>query len=438
MNGQPSHITLSQLGAIIKDALWRSLSSSYWVSCEISEIKVNYSGHCYLELTEKATKGHMAKAKSSAVIWKSSYKLISDHFFKQTGSQLASGMKIMVNVSVSFHELYGMSLVINDIDPAYTLGDIEQTRRQTIQRLKSEGIYELNKELPLGEVLQNVAVISSQGAAGFQDFIKEIAKYRERYNISITLYNAVMQGHDTEPTVTDALERIVGSGIDYDAIVIIRGGGSQTDLSAFDSYRICSYISQCPLPIITGIGHDKDISVSDLVAHTSVKTPTAAARFIIDSLERIDKLLEQFSLRVKELSHRFFTQEQGRIEQLSVAIERSVRATLHRQELLLRSAQEQLGAKSLGYINMQQMRLSAVEERLVWQSGNYLKNCTSHLQRLEAAAEALSPKRIFSLGYSIARGQAGVIRSGKDAKVGEMISIELSDAKIEAKIETIS
>ncbi len=435
---QKEHITLTRLQGIIKEALWHSLEPSYWVSAELSELKVNSSGHCYMELLEKGERGHQAKAKVKAVIWRNSYVVIEDYFLRSTGSKLASGMQVLVNISISYHELYGLSLVVNDIDPSYTLGDIERTRRQTILQLKEDGIFEMNKELDEATVLQNLAVISSPNAAGFEDFIKELASYQSIYGYKLTLYSAAMQGEQTQADVTSALERIVSSGIDYDAVVIIRGGGSQSDLSAFDSYVICNYIAQCPIPVITGIGHERDISVADMVAHTSVKTPTAVARHIIDSFDRVASFLDSASRTIKESVRERVQGEERYLQQRAGAIERVARTLLHSKAVSLSSTTERLRGSVARFTITKQQHLTQLSERLPKAARFALAKEHDRLLAFEQVTEAFSPKRIFELGYSLVRdGRGGFLRSVQGVKSGDVVTVELLDGKVETTVNRI-
>ena len=282
------HITLRELQRRVKSVLEGSFALPLWVSAEISDIKVNYSGHCYLELVEKAEKGGdngVPTAQARAVIWKSHFPRIAAYFEAETGQRLAPGLKILAKVLVSYHELYGFSLQITDVDPSFTLGDLERQRQQTIAQLQQDGVWEMNRGVPMPTVVQRVAVVSSAQAAGYQDFCKELAK--SPYRFEVELFDAFMQGEAAEGSIIDALCRVADRLEEFDAVVIIRGGGSRSDLNCFNAYRICSYVAQFPLPVITGIGHDKDTSVADMVAHTALKTPTAVAGWLVERMDRI-------------------------------------------------------------------------------------------------------------------------------------------------------
>ena len=290
-----SHITLSQLQRLVKETLHERFALPVWVSAEISEIKVNYSGHCYLELVEKGGDNGVPLAQSRAVIWRTAYPRIAGYFEAETGQRLAAGIKILAKVAVNYHELYGFSLQITDIDPTYTLGDMERQRQITIAQLQQEGVWDMNREAPMPVVVQRVAVVSSANAAGYQDFRKELAK--SPYRFDVTLFDAFMQGAAAEESIVAALCAVAERMDEFDAVVLIRGGGSASDLNCFNAYRLCAHVAQFPLPILTGIGHDKDTSVADMVAHTALKTPTAVAGWLVERMTQAEGWLDYAALR---------------------------------------------------------------------------------------------------------------------------------------------
>ncbi|MFI3280740.1 MAG: exodeoxyribonuclease VII large subunit [Rikenellaceae bacterium] len=406
-------ITLSELQLSIKGALSEKFPLAVWVTAEISELKVNYSGHCYLELVEKIEGKTMAKAQSRAVIWRSSYAMISSHFRSQTGQELAPGLKVLIKVLVNYHELYGLSLQITDIDPTYTLGEGERERQLTIARLKKEGVWDMNREQPLPTLLQNIAIISSANAAGYQDFCNEIG--RSKYHFALTLFDAYMQGAAAEESIVAALEAIASSPVEYDAVVIIRGGGSVGDLQCFDGYRVASHVAQFPLPIIAGIGHDKDVSVVDMVAAKSLKTPTAVATMLVERMAQLEGWLEGAALALHDSAVGITRNHFLRLEQLSADL--SGRATQ-----LLDSAATKLE-------NLAVSLPERAEQLLALQR--------SRLEGLTAAVELHSPAHLMRLGYAVARAQGAAIRSGEEVSIGQSIMLELIDSEIIAEIKTI-
>lgn len=285
-----SFITLSQLQQAIRQTLCGAFTAPVWITAEIGEMKVNArSGHCYMQLVEKGGRNGVPQAQASAVIWAGQYGMLSSFFRGATGRNLEVGMQVLLQVQVSYHELYGLSLRVTDIDPLYTLGDLERQRQETIARLKEDGVFDLNGSLELPLVPQRIAVVSSAQAAGYRDFMKELGG--SPYCFRTELFDAVMQGHGAEASIIDALGRIAARMDEFDVVVVIRGGGSQSDLSFLNSYLISYHIAQFPLPVIAGLGHDKDQSVVDMVAARSLKTPTAAAAFLVDRLADFDASL---------------------------------------------------------------------------------------------------------------------------------------------------
>ncbi len=306
------HITLLQLQTLIKGKLDEAIPLPFWVVAEISELKVNYSGHCYLELVEKGGTNQVPKARVSAVVWRNTWGALRPYFASATGSELTEGMQVLMRVSVSYHELYGLSLVVSDIDPLYTLGDMERQRQETILRLQQEGVFDINRSLELPPVVQRVAVVSSANAAGYQDFMNELAA--GGYRFEVTLFDAVMQGHAAEESIINALERVGEDMEKYDVVVVIRGGGSQSDLAAFDSYRLAGHIAQFPLPVVTGIGHDKDQSVADLVACVPLKTPTAAAAWLVAGLAEFEAWLDELHGEVVQAAVDYLDEQKRRMQ----------------------------------------------------------------------------------------------------------------------------
>ena len=278
---QPNGITLSEFNSRIERTLNGDTQLfNQWVIAETSDLRLNRSGHCYTELIEKDARGETV-AKMGAAIWAGNYSKLYNKFLKATGQVLATGMKVLVNVSVSYHRLYGMKVVINDIDPSYTMGDMERQRQEILNRLKAEGIIDMNKQLPFPQVPQRIAVISAEGAAGYGDFMNQLLGNPYGLQFYTCLFNAVMQGAQTVPTVLAALDRINAHQELFDCVVIIRGGGATSELNSFDNYDLAANVAQFPLPVIVGIGHERDVTVLDYVAGKRVKTPTAAAEWLI-------------------------------------------------------------------------------------------------------------------------------------------------------------
>lgn len=298
-------ISLFYLNNQIKNLLTESFPSEVWIVAEISELRYNQNGHCYLELIEKDEASDQIIAKARATVWSYTLRMLKPYFETTTGQKFSSGIKVLVNVGIEFQEIYGYSLNIKDIDPSYTLGDIARRRKEILAKLGAEGVLEMNKDLEFPEVPKCIAVISSPTAAGYEDFIAQLENNVSGYQFHYKLFPATMQGNQAEESIIKALDRINDYENLFDTVVIIRGGGSQADLNCFDSYWLAYHVAQFPLPVVAGIGHDRDQSIVDLVAHTSVKTPTAAAEFLIDCFDQCqdyqDNLREQFVEEVSEI-----------------------------------------------------------------------------------------------------------------------------------------
>lgn len=310
-------LKLSELNGLVKKAVGEAFIAPVWVIGEISELKTNRSGHCYLNLIEKEQNGDAIVAQARATIWSYTYRMLRPFFESTTGQQLTEGLKVLLSVSVEFHELYGYSLNIRDIDPTYTLGDMARRRREIIARLQSEGVAEMNKELDLPLVPQKIAIISSSTAAGYQDFIDQLTNNPAGYHFDLKLFPAIMQGNQAESSIIGALEQIYLYENFFDAVVIIRGGGSQADLSCFDNYNLAYFITQFPLPVITGIGHEKDDSIVDMVAHTRLKTPTAVAEFLISGVAQFDLHLDEINKQFIEIVTDLIAGSKNDIEQIT-------------------------------------------------------------------------------------------------------------------------
>ena len=407
---ETQHITLRELQRRVKAALEGQFALPVWVNAEISEIKVNYSGHCYLELVEKGGDNGVPTAQARAVVWRSHYPRISGYFEAETGQPLAAGIKILAKVLVSYHELYGFSLQITDIDPSYTLGDMERQRQQTIAQLQQDGVWEMNREVPMPAVVQRIAIVSSVNAAGYQDFCKELDK--SPYRFRLTLFDAFMQGEAAEESIVEALCAVADRAEDFDAVVLIRGGGSRSDLNCFNAYRLCAHVAQFPLPILTGIGHDKDTSVADMVAHTALKTPTAVAGWLVERMAGIEGWLDSAALQLHD----------------------TTAAAMHASEVRLERLSGELRRLSGELLTLQSLRLEHLAGVLPEAARDFLARQTT---RLENAAELIagrSPERILRLGFAVVRSGGRAVTSVRAVAAGEPIEVEVADGKISATV----
>lgn len=297
------YISLLELNSLIKATLKTQLAPSYWVVAEVSEMRVVQRGHCYLELIEK--ENDFLQAKLRATIWTYDYRNICSWFETVTGQPLSPGMKVLAKITVDFHELYGLSANIKEIDPQFTLGERARKKQEVIDKLVADGIFDMNKQLTLPYVPQNIAIISSPTAAGYGDFMHQLQNNEHGYSFSVKLFSALMQGGDAPASIIEALYAIHREGTSYDLVAIIRGGGAQTDMDCFDDYELASHVAQFPIPIITGIGHERDESITDLVAHTKFKTPTAVSAFLISITasfeQKLDIIAKQLSNNVRKI-----------------------------------------------------------------------------------------------------------------------------------------
>ena len=416
MTTPSQHITLSELQRRIKQAVEGTLPLPVWVVAEVAELKVNYSGHCYLELVEKSepAKGGTPtpRAQVRAVIWRSQYAMLAAYFEAETGSRLAAGMKILAKVLVSYHELYGLSLQITDLDASFTLGEVERQKQMTIAQLQSDGVWDMNREQTMPLLTQRIAIVSSAAAAGYRDFCNELKQ--GGYAFVTTLFDAVVQGQAAEESICRALQQVAERVEEYDAVVIIRGGGSASDLSCFNSYRLCSYVAQFPLPVITGIGHDKDTSVADMVAHTPLKTPTAVAAWLTERMARMDGWLEDAAFRVADLAVKATQREQLRLERMSGEVARLGGSYCERARSRMTMLAEQLSAEVARYIERKQMFL-AMAEGLV---------------------ESRAPEKILQLGFAIVRCDGHAVTEAEGLG-GREVEIELASGKIKAEVKNI-
>lgn len=380
--------SLSELCDCIDDALTTELDSTYWVRAEIASLSVR--GHCYMEVVEKAN-NHSIAAKMRATCWQHTYHLLAPYFEAETGQALSVGMQVLLEVEVSFHAVYGMSLNIVGIDPRFTIGDLAKQRQATIQQLKNDGVMDMQRNLPLPSLLKRIAVISSNDAAGYGDFCHQLKNNNNGLHFHVQLFPALMQGEQSPASIIQSLQQIADDMNSWDLVVIVRGGGATTDLRNFDNYELASHCAQFPLPIIAGIGHTRDISIVDMVVHTSVKTPTAAAEWIVG------RMVVQAE-RINELN-----------ERLKNAVKQSIFGQQQRLGNLL---------QSLRFITQQ--RLYKQRTQLdVWQ-----KTIQIH-----------SPERIYRMGYSLTTMNGKVVKSIHDVKKGQYIQTHTADGTIESIVD---
>ena len=449
-------LTLTELQLIIKDSLYMALPEMYWVIAEISELKENYSGHCYLELVEKLPDEQSIRARVKAVIWSNRYRFLKSFFQNTTGESLREGLKILVRVKIEYHEIYGLSLVINDIDPAYTMGDLAVKRQEIIKKLEEEGVLMMNKELDFPAVPQRIAVISSKNAAGYTDFMKHLTGNSYGYIFYTVLIETPMQGNETEAGIIRAFHRIASHIDMFDAVALIRGGGSQTDLSWFDNYNIAFYITQFPLPVITGIGHEKDLSVADIVAHQALKTPTAVADFFIDCMNKAENHLIEMSSEIKERSETILEENRQRIESFKVKLIPVARIMLSEikeqlsgsiieminvgKEYILKAGlfpanhRSRLLSAARSLLSMNDSDLNQTKQKLIAYSGGYLERLSVKISGLDNSLKILDPENVLKRGYTITSLNGNIIRLSSQLKNNDLISTRFCDGSVRSKV----
>lgn len=404
--------SLSELGKCIKMTLKTAFAEPVWVRAEISEMHENVSGHCYLDLIEKADDTDVLVAKQKATIWAFTYRMLKPYFESETGATLRAGMKVLLLCEVEFHEVYGVSLNVRDIDPAFTVGEMAVRRAEIIRRLTDDGIVDMNKQQPLAPVPQRVAVISSATAAGYGDFCDQLRNNVFGYTFYTKLFPATMQGAQTEQSVVAALDKICDFIDNFDVVVIIRGGGATSDLVAFDNYNLALHCAQFPLPIISGIGHQRDESVVDLVAHTRVKTPTATAEFLVarinDFEKNIDEMAQNVAFSAREVVHDELLRLQQRIARLGVVQRVCVRHDAALQHLTMRLR------------NAAKMAISSEEKRMAL---------------VEKSIEYADPATLLQRGFTLTTKHGKIVKSVCDVAPGDIVTTHLADGAFTAMVQ---
>lgn len=427
--------TLTELNLDIRETIEAAMCDEYWVCAEISECHPNRNGHCYLELIEKDSKGRTI-ARQRAVIWANTYNLLRPYFEQQTGQTFTAGIQVLVLVEVTYHELYGLSLTIHDINPSYTIGEAARRRAQILAQLEEEGIIDDNKELPLPLVPQRIAVISSQTAAGYGDFMQQLLHNPYGYKFYPVLFEASMQGDRTEPSVIEALNRIHCNIGHFDCVVIIRGGGSTSDLSYFDTYLLASNVAQFPIPIIVGIGHERDETILDHVAAVRVKTPTAAAEWLIGQLQLADLAAQNARKEIAEIVSRRIMLENNRLQQLTGNIPYIATQRLHREKLQQQTIAHNIGRSIGDRINREQQKLSLTAHLLPERTTALLRSEQQHLDNLARTVQLLSPDAVLARGYSLVLQGNKVVKTIDGLHTDDPIEIHLADGKAQALITT--
>ena len=449
-------MTLLELNDRVKAHLEQGFPDPCWVQAELSSVMAHASGHCYIELVQKAERGNAIVAKARGIIWRSHFGPLRRYFEQVTGRTLSPGIKLMVEASVTFSPIYGFSLVITDIDPAYTLGDLALRRREILNRLQEEGVLNLNKELPFPELPQHVAVISSPTAAGYGDFCRQLEDNVRGFYFRVELFPALMQGERVEQSVIAALDAIAQRADDFDVVVIIRGGGATSDLTDFDSYALAAACAQFPLPIVTGIGHERDNTVIDEVVHTRVKTPTAAAALLIDCLSKAAARLVDVAQRLKDAAEQWLRDERRQLNTLVRHIPAAATRRIADEKLSLLRLQDALRRSTTDRLTDEDKRLARLHDRLVDGSKRSidlgrltLHTARSRLQlltvhrlqrehsRLQLVSQRIAdnaPERVLARGYSLTMLGGRVVKSVAQLTTGDLITTRLQGGEVESTV----
>jgi exodeoxyribonuclease VII large subunit len=406
-----------------------------WIRAETSDVRVNQNGHCYLEFIERDRSGKMLIAKARGMIWANTYHLLKAYFENTTKQPFASGLKVLVQVSVEFHELYGFSLTVHDIDPGYTLGDQAINRAAILKQLEEEGVLHLNKELELSVPANRIAIISSPTAAGYEDFLDQLGRNTFGFAFYTKLFPSIMQGERSEDSIIQALERIYKYQDCFDAVVIIRGGGATSDLSCFDSYLLAACCAQFPLPVITGIGHERDETVLDIVAHTRAKTPTAVAEFLIGNLAETATELSKTAHDIVTLALQRLQDEAVRLNVFGTKNIFALRSCYKEQEAILSSVKIALIKEILRIRKEKQLAFTLMEDNLKKKAQQLCKDEQAKLAMLEKHLQLSSPENILKKGYTLTMRNGTVIKQSTAVKRGDEITTVFADGEIESIVK---
>ena len=406
-------LTLVELNGLVRDAIENALPEEYWVEAELSECR-EHGGHCYMELIEKDERSATPVARASAKCWRQTWLMVKPYFERTTGQQLRAGMKVLLRVYAQFHEAYGFSWIVSDIDPTYTLGDMARKRQEIIRQLKEEGVFDLQRELHIPTFAKRIAVISAEHAAGYGDFCRQLEDNDYGFKFDVTLFPAIMQGEQVEASVVDALNEIYQRISDFDVVCILRGGGAAADLSGFDTLALAENVAQFPLPIITGIGHERDESILDMISNTRVKTPTAAAALLTDNLLRVLERLDDAGQRLSYAVNQRINSQKARMATLTTLI-----PTL-----------------ALRMVSDQRHRIETTKSRLPIAIERRLTHQKHLLESLSLKLQGFDPQLLLSRGYSITLKDGRAVRDPQQLKPGDEIETRVEKGTIRSVVKS--
>ena len=443
-------ITLYELNGLVREIIECEMPNEYWVEAELSECRES-RGHCYMELIQKDEQTATPVAKASAKCWAPKWSIVRPYFERTTGQQLRAGMKVLLKVHAQFHEAYGFSWIVTDIDPTYTLGDMARKRQEIIRQLKEEGVFDLQKELQLPLFCQRIAVISSETAAGYGDFCNQLADNPYGFQFQTRLFPAVMQGEGVEQSIIAALERIYAADSPnqdnlfplstlhipqyFDAVVIIRGGGATSDMSGFDTLALAENVANFPLPVITGIGHDRDESILDMVSHTRVKTPTAAAAFLISHLKQVSDAINEVQDGISRYAQQKLSTLNAQLSTIAETLPRIFATVKTKQEARIDMLLSRLLSGIQQKLITHRSSLTTMEERMPILLDRRLTAEHHRLQLIDERAKSLDPALLLKRGYSITLKDGKVVRDAKQLQAGDEIDTRLEKGTIKSIIK---
>lgn len=401
-------LSLFDFNALVRKGLEQRFPSEYWIQAELSDVRSNATGHCYLEFVQKDVKNQTFVAKARGMIWNNVYRFLKPYFEESTGQLFTSGIKVQVKVAVQFHELYGYSLTVLDIDPTYTVGDMVRKRREILHQLEQDGVLTLNKELKMATLPQRIAVISSETAAGYEDFRHQLLHNPSGFFFAVELFPALMQGNQVEESLLNALEAIQQRLEEFDVVVIIRGGGATSDLSGFDTYLLAAACAQFPLPIITGIGHERDETVLDAVAHVRAKTPTAVAEWFIARFTLLADRIEQLSSQLVDSVYGVLDEERMRLTETVNRLPFVVGKRLSEERLMLMGSERELQRVVSTYLAKEKHRLALMQQKL----------------------SDASPERLLERGYSLTLKAGKLVTDATTLQAGDVIHTRLKNGEV--------
>ena len=426
-------LSLLELNSLVRQVIEHTLSQEYWVEAELSECRES-RGHCYMELVEKDEKTATPVARASARCWRTQWVILQPYFERTTGQTLHAGLKVRLKVYAQFHEAFGFSWIVTDIDPTFTLGDMARKRQEIIRQLKEEGVFDLQKELHLPLFCQRIAVISSETAAGYGDFINQLAHNDRGLKFSVQLFPAVMQGEQAEQSIIAALNRIYLCIDSIDAVIIIRGGGATADMSGFDTLALAENVANFPLPIITGIGHDRDECILDMVSFQRVKTPTAAAAFLINHLEKVLNAVDDAQVRITRYAQTLIVNYKSQLSILTAQIKNNVSIVKTRQEARLDALYSRIAHHAQNKLSILSSQLSTTNARIPLLFSRKITTEWHRLELMEEKVKTLDPSLLLSRGYSITLKDGKAVRNAAILHSGDELETRLANGTVRSTV----